>query len=1255
MKKPRLIWCVYLAFSFGVLLLSVCEIKRNNPLDEGGNTFVPPQIFIDTTGAGVGNGDTIHFDSATVMVAGNKAECRFRVSIDSGSWTPWQSIGKFHFDSLDDGKHAIVMESKYDGGTVFIYDTMVFHVLTAGYKPAYPIHLDSIIQTDTGTALSIVAEAAGMKPIAYGWKKGESVIAGKSKDTLIIPDVQCGDSGSYRCFALNEWGVDTSRFYKIKIVYPPPPTYTVIYDDNHSSNGTVPVDVNVYEKGATVTVKANIGNLAKTGYVFAGWNTSADGSGASYAAGVDFIMGSGNVVLYAKWTKNPTYTVTYNGNGNTSGSIPADANAYEQGATVTVKGNTGNLVNSGYSFVGWNTAADGSGTSYAAGVDFNMGQSNVILYAKWTQNPTYNVTYNGNGNTSGTVPADANSYEQGSTVTVLGNTGNLAKTGFTFIGWSTTADGSGTSYATGATFSLGSGNVVLYAKWTQNPTYTVVYIGNGSTSGSVPIDANAYLQGAIVTVKGNTGNLVKPGYNLAGWTITADGSGTTYTSGATLTMATANVTFYAKWVISTFAVSFNSNGGTGVAGQTVAYDSMATQPTAPTKTGYGFSGWYSDSLLATAFSFSTPITASTTLYAKWVIGTYTVMFNSNGGSAVANQTVAYSSTATQPTAPTKTGSTFAYWCSDSLLTNQYNFATPVVASITLYAKWTINLYTVSFNSNGGSAVASQTVGYSSTATQPTAPTKAGYGFSGWYSDSLLTSAFSFSTSITAAITLYAKWTVNTYTVSFNSNGGSTVANQTIAHNSTVILPTPAPTRTGYGFSGWYSDSLLTMAFSSSTPITAAITLYAKWTITSYTVSFNSNGGNTVGSQTIAYNSTATLPTPAPTKAGYGFSGWYSDSLLTTAFGFSTPITTAITLYAKWTINTYTVTFNTNGGSAVANETIVYNFTAIQPTSAPTKFANTFSGWYSDSLFASAFNFSIPITGATTLYAKWTPINWTAANSGLTRDSVYCLAVCGSTIFAGTVGGVFSSTDNGTSWHSSGLTNYEVVSLAVSNGKMFAGAWGGGAHFSSDTGTTWTAIDSGLTDSRVVALAANNGNIFCGTPSHGVLLSTNDGISWTEVNSGLPNAYVYSLVVSESNIIVGENPAGVFQSSNNGMSWTGINSGLTTSAIMTLAVGDSNMFVGTYGGGVFISPKNGANWTAINSGITDVLIYSLAVSGSKIFAGTAYGGIFVSNNNGISWAAINAGIPSSHVTTLIVKGNTIFAGLFGGGVYFLPLQ
>ena len=137
---------------------------------------------------------------------------------------------------------------------------------------------------------------------------------------------------------------------------------------------------------------------------------------------------------------------------------------YKNGSFVTVK-NQGTIVRSGYSFVNWNTEPNGSGTTYVPNEVF-MIDSNIFLYAQWELAPTlYHITYNGNGNTSGVPPFDTLSpYIYDSTVTVLGNTGSLAKTGFVFSGWNTAADGSGTNYAPTATFIITT-DVILYAKW----------------------------------------------------------------------------------------------------------------------------------------------------------------------------------------------------------------------------------------------------------------------------------------------------------------------------------------------------------------------------------------------------------------------------------------------------------------------------------------------------------------------------------------------------------------------------------------------------------------------------------------------------------------------------------------------------------------------------------------------------------------------------------------------------------------------
>ena len=334
-----------------------------------------------------------------------------------------------------------------------------------------------------------------------------------------------------------------------------PTTYTVIYDGNTSTGGNAPIDASssLYLYGLTVTVLGNSGSpvLTKTGFAFDGWNTAANGSGTSYSQGDTFKI-TGNKVLYAQWI--PTYTVTYDGNTNTSGNAPVDGSSpYIVGSTVTVLGNSGSpaLAKSGFAFSGWNTAANGSGTSYSQSNTFAI-NADVTLYAQWT--PTYTVTYDGNSNTSGNAPVDGSSpYVTGSTVTVLGNSGSpvLEKSGYTFSGWNTESDGSGTSYSQGNTFAINA-DVTLYAQWALI-TYTVTYNGNTNTSGNVPTDdSSPYVVGSTVTVLGNSGSpvLEKSGYIFAGWNTLANGSGTSYSQGSTFTI-NANTTLYAVWAVVT--------------------------------------------------------------------------------------------------------------------------------------------------------------------------------------------------------------------------------------------------------------------------------------------------------------------------------------------------------------------------------------------------------------------------------------------------------------------------------------------------------------------------------------------------------------------------------------------------------------------------------------------------------------------------------------------------------------------------------
>ncbi|MBD8524112.1 InlB B-repeat-containing protein, partial [Lysinibacillus fusiformis] len=137
---------------------------------------------------------------------------------------------------------------------------------------------------------------------------------------------------------------------------------------------------------------------------------------------------------------------------------------------------------------------------------------------------------------------------------------------------------------------------------------------------------------------------------------------------------------------------------------------------------------------------------------------------------------------------------------------------------------------VSFNMNGGSAVSNQSVAHSGKATMPEVePTKAGYTFEGWYKDAGYTETYDFTSVITENMTIYAKWNAQTYIVSFNTDEGSAVSNQSVAHGGKVSKPTSAPTKAGYTFGGWYTSNTLEKLFDfESSSITRNITIYAKW-------------------------------------------------------------------------------------------------------------------------------------------------------------------------------------------------------------------------------------------------------------------------------------------------------------------------------------------------------------------------------------------------------------------------------------------
>lgn len=239
--------------------------------------------------------------------------------------------------------------------------------------------------------------------------------------------------------------------------------------------------------------------------------------------------------------------------------------------------------------------------------------------------------------------------------------------------------------------------------------------------------------------------------------------------------------------------------------------------------------------------------------------------------------------------PTKEGYTFNGWFTDVDLS--IPFIGPVNQSLTLYAKFTVNSYTLSFNTDGGTTVDSINQPFGSEIITPADPTKEGYTFDGW-SPALPATMPAGNQEFTAL------WIANDYTITFNTNGGDFIAPLTQAFGSTLSLP--IPTLTGFNFDGWFTDDVLSVRFTGTTMPAEDFPLYAAWVDASSTstVTFETNGGSSILPVTVINGQPVAKPVD-PTKDGYTFAGWYSDEDFETKFIFTTPITSDITLYARW--------------------------------------------------------------------------------------------------------------------------------------------------------------------------------------------------------------------------------------------------------------------------------------------------------------------------------------------------------------------
>lgn len=368
----------------------------------------------------------------------------------------------------------------------------------------------------------------------------------------------------------------------------------------------------------------------------------------------------------------------------------------------------------------------------------------------------------------------------------------------------------------------------------------------------------------------------------------------------TLTVAGDQNVDVKKLAVSTYGLTYDANGGTlNGASMSVRGDGDAIShfdATVSYDDQHRFLGWY-DGLGEDAkeVTVETIVTSNMTLYAHWDVDSYTLSFDSQGGSAVDSQTLTIDDTLTELPVPTRDGYEFVGWFGAPDGGTKYDQVT-LTSDLTLYAQWKAIGYQLNFETQGGTPVESLTGSVDMELTNFPTPVREGYVFEGWF-DAATGGTQVISVTLTGDMTLFAHWTPAEYQLTFDSQGGSAV-NGLSGSSETTLSDFPVPTRDGYTFDGWF-DAATGGTQVTSINLTSDVTLYAHWTEAvpdTYVVTLDDQNGSV---QNYTMNvGTAFTEFTTPSRNGYTFLGWFTSpdggTQMTSYDG-----DTDVTFYAHW--------------------------------------------------------------------------------------------------------------------------------------------------------------------------------------------------------------------------------------------------------------------------------------------------------------------------------------------------------------------
>lgn len=824
----------------------------------------------------------------------------------------------------------------------------------------------------------------------------------------------------------------------------PADSYRVLFISNNGPNTT---SIQTIATDQTVQLQAN--SFTRDGYVFQGWNTKADGSGTSFADGqtVTNLCEEGEeIALYAQWGAG-SCTVTFIVSdgicdtvsktvtpGSNYGTLPEATptvsgvtfagwyTAEEDGVQVKdttpvtrstdhklyarwkiyrkIDANGGTMLingtykmsfysmdivigdrygkyffavptREGYVFAGWYTEQTGGSKIYDyTPVTYNASQT--LAYAHWTEVKTYNVQFLAG---EGTVSPKYKSVTFGS---AYGELPVPVRDGYTFAGWYTEQTGgirvSSTTIVSAENFNPDASIHKLYAHWNR-ARCRVTFDGNG---GNVPVSSKYVTSGSAY---GTLPSAQRTGYTFAGWYMDKNGS-TKVTEDTTVTKTTDH-TLYALWIAKTVQVRL-VNGETLVKTLNVTYGKpyggvFGELPVPDLPEGVEFTGWYTDKNGGTKVEAGTIVETETNhiLYARSAGKLYNVLLNATGGTVRANS------------------------LSGEIVMGKQEMIDGTEDAASAYM-------IVQFGKPYGQKYAKHAL--PDPVPQMPEPKRTGYSFTGWYtSDTGGVRVYAdtiarppvFVPEDDTTHALYAHWEANTYMVTFDANGGTCMTStKEVTYDSAYgTLPVPEE-RAGMEFVGWFTDKIGDTQIKADTIVKNASnhTLYARWKGAPHTVTFDAGAGSiTEGSSSgTVYFGGCYGTLPVAEREGYTFDGWFTLSEGGEKVEPLTEVTAtaAETLYAHYTILTFTVTVHAKGGKFGTEniKTIVKDWnTTLSETElgTPVYKKHSLIGWTDDADGLIAHDFTVPVKSDLLIYAKWEEIPHTGFEvEGLEAEYVY---------------------------------------------------------------------------------------------------------------------------------------------------------------------------------------------------------------------------------------------------------------------------